>query len=102
MEDLRVLASDTRLLKQTDEDELCRIFLTLEPSARCCRFGQAASDAYLVKHAKNSLANADWIVGIFIAERLRGLALLWQIIHAASLRRSIFDSAGNVEVVVEQ
>jgi hypothetical protein len=28
------------------------------------------------------------------------LALLWQIIHAASLRRSIFDSASNVAVAL--
>jgi hypothetical protein len=34
--------------------------------------------------------------------RLESLALLWQIIHAASLRRCIFDSAGNVEVAVER
>ena len=62
-----------RLLKQEDEDELCRIFLTLEPSARCCRFGQVASDAYLVNHAKRSLTDADWIIGAFVGERLRGL-----------------------------
>jgi GNAT superfamily N-acetyltransferase len=62
-----------RLLKQEDEDELCRIFLTLEPSARCCRFGQVASDAYLVNHAKRSLTDADWIIDAFVGERIRGL-----------------------------
>jgi hypothetical protein len=40
-------ASYVRLLGQEDENELCRIFLTLEPSARYCRFGLAASDARL-------------------------------------------------------
>lgn len=66
-------ASYIRLLRQEDEDELCRIFLTLELSARYCRFGQAASDAYLVNHAKRSLANADWIIGAFVGEHIRGL-----------------------------
>jgi GNAT superfamily N-acetyltransferase len=65
--------SNIRLLGKDDEDELCRIFLTLEPSARYCRFGRAASDASLMDHAKRSLANADWIVGAFVGERIRGL-----------------------------
>jgi hypothetical protein len=65
-------ASNIRLLGKDDEDELCRIFLTLEPSARYCRFGRIASDASLVDHAKRSLANADWIVGAFVGERIRG------------------------------
>jgi GNAT superfamily N-acetyltransferase len=66
-------ASDIRLLGQEDEDELCRIFLTLEPSARYCRFRRAASDASMVDHAKRSLADADWIVGAFVSERVRGV-----------------------------
>ena len=65
--------SNIRLLGQEDEGEVCRIFLTLEPSARYCRFGASVTDACLIDHAKRSLANADWIVGAFIGERIRGL-----------------------------
>jgi GNAT superfamily N-acetyltransferase len=69
--------SNIRVLGQEDEDELCRIFLTLEPSARYSRFGRAASDASMVDHAKRSLANADWIVGAFIGERIRGVVEIY-------------------------
>ena len=65
--------SNIRILGQEDEGELCRIFLTLEPSARYCRFGASVTDACLIDHAKRSLANADWIVGAFVGEHIRGL-----------------------------
>jgi GNAT superfamily N-acetyltransferase len=66
-------ASKVRLLVPEDRDELCRVFLTLEPSARYCRFGRAASDASLVDHANKSLADADWIAGAFVGGRIRGV-----------------------------
>jgi GNAT superfamily N-acetyltransferase len=64
---------DIRCLGQQDEGELRRLLLGLEPRARCSRFGQAASDTYLATHAKCALANADWLLGAFIDERLRGV-----------------------------
>jgi GNAT superfamily N-acetyltransferase len=63
-----------RRLDRPDEGELCRILLGLEVPARCSRFGQAASDAYLAGHARTAFANADCILGSFIGERLRGFA----------------------------
>jgi GNAT superfamily N-acetyltransferase len=71
--DAAMAAADIRCLGPQDEGELCRILLGLEPSGRCGRFGQAANDAYLSGYAKFALANADWIVGAFIDERLRGV-----------------------------
>jgi hypothetical protein len=59
-----------RPLTQDDEDEFCRLLLRLEPSARCCRFGHAPKDANLVNYAKSSLANADCILGAYVAGRL--------------------------------
>jgi ribosomal protein S18 acetylase RimI-like enzyme len=72
-----VLAPVIRRLAPQDEGELRRVLLRLEPSARCSRFGQAASDAYLAKHAKCALANADSIMGAFIGDRLRGFAEIY-------------------------
>jgi GNAT superfamily N-acetyltransferase len=72
-----VLAPVIRRLAPQDEGELRRVLLRLEPSARCSRFGQAASDGYLAKHAKCALANADSIMGAFIGERLRGFAEIY-------------------------
>jgi GNAT superfamily N-acetyltransferase len=73
-----ILASDIRYLGQPDENELRRVLLSLEPSARRSRFGQAASDNYLTSHAKSALANADWIIGVFIDESLRGVVELYK------------------------
>jgi GNAT superfamily N-acetyltransferase len=70
-------ASNIRLLAPKDRRELIRVFLTLEPSGRYCRFGRAANDASLVAHADNALANADWILGAFVRERIRGLVELY-------------------------
>jgi GNAT superfamily N-acetyltransferase len=73
-----ILASNIRCLGQPDENELRRVLLGLEPSARRSRFGQAASDSYLTSHAKSALANADWIIGAFIDESLRGVVELYK------------------------
>ena len=40
-------------------------------------FGQAASDAALANHAKCALANADWIVGAFLEDRLQGVVEIY-------------------------
>jgi GNAT superfamily N-acetyltransferase len=66
-----------RFLGHQDEGELCRLMLSLEPSARCSGFGQAASDATLANHAKCALANADWIVGAFLEDRLQGVVEIY-------------------------
>jgi GNAT superfamily N-acetyltransferase len=52
---------------------LSRVLLSLEPTARHNRFGSAASDDVLAGHAEYALTRADWIVGAFIGERLRGV-----------------------------
>jgi GNAT superfamily N-acetyltransferase len=72
-----ILAPDIRCLGRQDEGELCRLLLGLEPAARCSRFGQAASDAYLANHAECALANVDWIVGALVDERLRGVVEIY-------------------------
>jgi GNAT superfamily N-acetyltransferase len=62
-----------RCLGGQHELELRRLFLSLEPAARCYRFGLAASDAYLTKYAKDALGNATSILGAFPDDRLRGV-----------------------------
>jgi GNAT superfamily N-acetyltransferase len=62
-----------RCLGAHHETELRRLFLSLEPSARTCRFGLAASDAYLAKYAKTALDKATWILGAFPDDQLRGV-----------------------------
>jgi GNAT superfamily N-acetyltransferase len=69
-----IVGPDIRLLQRKHEGELCRLLLGLDAPARCGRFGQAASDAYLTSHARTALANADCVLGGFIGERLRGVA----------------------------
>ena len=67
------LAPDIRRLGLQDESELCRILLSLESSSRCSRFGLCVSDTYLAGYAQSALADADWIAGAFIDDRLRGV-----------------------------
>jgi GNAT superfamily N-acetyltransferase len=75
--DAAMAAPGVRFLGHQDEGELCRLMLSLEPSARCSGFGQSASDATLANHAKCALANADWIVGAFLEDRLRGVVEIY-------------------------
>ncbi|PWT91628.1 MAG: hypothetical protein C5B56_03530 [Proteobacteria bacterium] len=60
-------------LGRQHEKELRRVLLGLDVAARHHRFGQAASDAYLVDHARRALADAAWVGGAFIDGRLRGV-----------------------------
>jgi GNAT superfamily N-acetyltransferase len=75
--DADILAPDIRCLGGQHEAELYRLLLGLEPSGRCSRFNQAVDDAYLAKHAQLALATADWIVGAFIDEHLRGVVEIY-------------------------
>jgi GNAT superfamily N-acetyltransferase len=75
--DSAMTAHGIRCLGDQDEGALCRLMLSLEPSTRCSRFGQAASDAALANHAKCALANADWIVGAFLEDRLQGVVEIY-------------------------
>jgi ribosomal protein S18 acetylase RimI-like enzyme len=76
--DSAMTAHEIRCLGDQDEGALCRLMLSLEPLARCSRFGQAANDATLANHAKCALANADWIVGAFLEDRLQGVVEIYR------------------------
>jgi GNAT superfamily N-acetyltransferase len=73
-----IIEPDIRCLGPQDENEFCRILLGIEPSDRCSRFGQFVSDAYLSGHAQSALANADWIAGAFVDDRLRGVVEVYR------------------------
>jgi hypothetical protein len=73
-----IFEPDFRCLGPQEENEFCRILLGLEPSDRCSRFGQFVSDAYLSGHAQSALANADWIAGALVDDRLRGVVEVYR------------------------
>jgi GNAT superfamily N-acetyltransferase len=70
-------APDIRCLGGQHEAELYRLLLGLEPAGRRSRFKQAVDDAYLANHTQLALANANWVVGAFIDENLRGVVEIW-------------------------
>jgi GNAT superfamily N-acetyltransferase len=71
----RLPAYEPRITDMTDEcrSDFVDLLVGLDRPSRCSRFGFAANDAILAKHAGTAIERASKVIGIYTDKRLRGV-----------------------------
>jgi hypothetical protein len=72
------LPASIRALTESHCCALEALLLSLDRDSRCSRFGYAASDAALIAHTQGALQTASSMLGVFIANRLAGVAEIYR------------------------
>jgi GNAT superfamily N-acetyltransferase len=72
------LPACVRALTENHRSELEGLLTALDRDSRCSRFGYAASDAALIAHSRSALQTASGAIGIFVADKLAGVAEIYR------------------------